>query len=162
MLMAARGRGPNRRMDETSVRTGRSGRDADATTPVRTVFLGNGERTALHRHDEEAAWIHVLSGAIVEERWRADDEGGFVQEQRVLRAGQSMAAPVDGLHRVIALSDAAFVITSRCDCLRARQAEPREVAIMHRLARTGRDLDWAATTAVGDPVPSSTQLGDRD
>ena len=142
-------------MNETSVRTGR---DADATTPVRTVFLGSGVRTALHRHDEATAWIHVLAGAIVEERWRADDEGGFVQEQRVLRAGQSMAAPVDGLHRVIALSDATFVITSACDCLRARQAEPREVAVMQRLARTGPDLDWAATTAVGDPVPATDGL----
>jgi quercetin dioxygenase-like cupin family protein len=133
--------------------SGRTGRDADATTPVRTVFLSSAERTPLHRHAEEAAWIHVLSGAIVEERWRADDEGGFVQEQRVLRAGQSMAAPVDGLHRVIALSEAAFVITSACDCLRARQAEPREVAVMQRLARSGPDLEWAATTAVGEPVP---------
>lgn len=130
----------------------RTGRDADVTTPVRTVFLEKGACTPLHRHQEHAAWIHVIAGEVVEERWRADDEGGFVRERRLLKTGQSMAAPGDALHRVSALSDAAYVITSSCDCLRAPEADPREVVVLHRLARTGSDLEWAATTAVGAPV----------
>ncbi len=136
-----------------SERRGRAGRDADATTPVRTVFLKGGATTTLHRHDEATAWIHVVSGEIVDERFRRDAEGGFVLERRVLRRGQSMAAPADTLHRVRALSDAAFVTTSACDCARAREASPHEVDTVRRLARTGADHEWATATAVGEPVP---------
>ena len=132
---------------------GRAGRDADATVPVRTVFLKEGSSTSLHRHDEHVAWVHVIAGEITEERFRRDNEGGFIHEHRVLRCGQSMAAPADTLHRVSALVDTAFVITSACDCGRAREAEAHEVDIVSRLARTGCDLEWAARTAVGEPDP---------
>ncbi len=127
-------------------------RDADATRPVRTVFLKGGASTALHRHDEAASWLHVVSGEIVEERWSKDEEGGFVHEQRVLRRGQSMAAPGDVLHRVRAKEDAAFVTTSACDCGCAGEAAHHEVQAVLRLARTGEDREWAASTAVGTPA----------
>lgn len=143
-----------RSASKTPVRRGRAGRDADATRPVRTVFLRAGDSTTLHRHEEAAAWIHVVSGDIVEERFSRDPEGGFVEERRVLRRGQSMAAPADMLHRVSALADAAFVTTSACDCGCAREAPRQEIEAVLRLARTGADRDWATTTAVGDPSPA--------
>lgn len=129
-------------------------RDEDATTKVRTVFLKDGATTTLHRHDEAAAWIHVVSGEIVDERFRRDAEGGYVHERRVLRVGQSMAAPADTLHRVSASADAVFVTTSACDCARAKEARDHEVDVVRRLARTGADREWATATAVGEPVPA--------
>ena len=132
-----------------------SGRDADSTRPVRTVFLRGGAVTALHRHKEEAAWVHVVAGEILEERWSRDPEGGFVHEQRVLRHGQSMAAPADALHRVSAREDAAFVISGTCDCGCAKEAAAHEVEAVQRLARTGDDREWATTTAVGGPGADS-------
>lgn len=137
-----------------SERRGRAGRDADATTPVRTVFLKGGAVTTLHRHEEPAAWIHVVAGEIVDERWSRDAEGGFVLERRVLRRGQSMAAPADTLHRIRARADAAFVTTSACDCARAHEADRHEVDTVLRLARNGVDREWASATAVGEPVPA--------
>ena len=128
-------------------------RDADATAPVRTIFLRRGAASRIHAHDEDAAWIHVISGAIVEERWARDAEGGFVHERRVLRRGQSMAAPADALHRVSALEDAAFVTTCACDCARAKSALPSEIDTVIRLSRTGEDHAWASATALGDPAP---------
>lgn len=141
----------------SSAPRGRAGRDADATRPVRTVFLKGGDTTTLHRHDEPAAWIHVVCGEIAEERWSPDAEGGFVHERRVLRRGQSMAAPGDALHRVSAVEDAAFVTTSACDCGCANEASHHEIDAVLRLARTGADVEWATTTAVGEPVPSPSR-----
>ncbi|HEY8429576.1 MAG TPA: hypothetical protein VIL20_14430 [Sandaracinaceae bacterium] len=120
---------------------------------MRTVFLRGGASTTLHRHGEPAAWMHVVSGEIAEERWSPDSEGGFVYERRVLRCGQSMAAPADALHRVSALVDAAFVTTSACDCGCADEADPKDVEAVMRLARTGADREWAHRTAVGAPAP---------
>jgi quercetin dioxygenase-like cupin family protein len=131
----------------------RSTRDSDSTAPVRTIFLRGGAASRIHRHDEAAAWIHVVSGSIVEERWRRDPEGGFVHERRVLRKGQSMAAPADALHRVSALEDAAFVTTCACDCARAKGASPSEIDTVIRLSRTGDDHMWATSTVLGADAP---------
>lgn len=128
-------------------------RDADATAPVRTIFLRAGAASRIHRHDESAAWIHVVAGAIVEERWRRDPEGGFVHERRILRKGQSMAAAADALHRVSALEDAALVTTCACDCARAKGAAPSEIDTVIRLSRTGADHLWASSTALGEHAP---------
>ena|SRR5687768_1418511 len=131
----------------------RSRREADCTTPMRTIFLGRGSASAVHQHDEHAAWFHIVSGEIVEERWTRDAEGGFIYERRRLRSGQSMAAPADTLHRISAPEDAVFVTTCLCDCTRARPAPAAEVDAMIRLTRTGPDRDWAASTSQGDPCP---------
>lgn len=147
------GAGAPRRRARGGDAASRSRRDADATVPVRTVFLRGGASTTLHRHGEPAAWMHVVSGEIAEERWSPDSEGGFVYERRVLRCGQSMAAPADALHRVSALVDAAFVTTSACDCGCADEADPKDVEAVMRLARTGADREWAHRTAVGAPAP---------
>lgn len=128
-------------------------RDADSTAPVRTLFLARGAQSAVHRHAEHAAWIHVVTGEIVEERWTRDAEGGFVHERRVLRRGQSMAAPADALHRVTALEDAAFVTTCLCDCSRAKAAAASEIETVMLLARSEADHEWATATVIGEPAP---------
>lgn len=131
-------------------------RDADSTAPVRTIFLRRGASSSVHRHGESAAWIHVVSGEIVEERWSPDPEGGFVHERRVLRRGQSMAAPADALHRVSALEDAAFVTTCACDCARAKAAPSSEIDAALLLSRSGDDREWASATAIGEPAPAGS------
>lgn len=132
----------------------RAKRDADATVPVRTTFLQSGDASAVHEHDEHGAWLHVVTGEIVEERWTRDAEGGFMHERRVLRGGQSMAAPGDVLHRVRALGDAAFVTTCACGCMHASAAPPREVVAVQRLARPAVDHAWAIATVAGQPAPT--------
>ena len=52
----------------TSATQTRSGREADNTTPMRTIFLSKGSASAIHQHQEHAAWFHVVSGEIVEDR----------------------------------------------------------------------------------------------
>ncbi len=131
----------------------RSKRDADATTPVRTTFLRGGDVSAVHAHGEHGVWMHVLLGEIVEERWTRDTEGGFAHERRVLRGGQSMAAPGDVLHRVHARGDAAFVTTCACGCMNATAVHPREVVAMQRLSHSAVDAAWTTATAVGEPAP---------
>lgn len=126
---------------------------SDNTTPMRTVFLASGRSSAIHRHAEDAAWFHVVSGEIVEERWTRDAEGGFVHERRKLRSGQSMAAPADTLHRIAAVGDAVFVTTCLCACTRARPAPAREIDAVVRLSRTGGDSEWASATSTGEPAP---------
>lgn len=128
----------------------RSKRDTDATVPVRTTFLRRGDASVVHEHDENVAWMHVVTGEIVEERWTRDTDGGFLHERRVLRGGQSMAAPGDVLHRVRALGDAAFVTTCACGCMSADAADPRAVVAMQRL---GKADHHGTTTALGEPTP---------
>lgn len=129
----------------------RSRRDDD-TRPVRTVFLRRGESSAVHRHDEPAAWTHVVSGVLLEERWTRDSEGGFVHERHSRRGGQLVAAPGDALLRITAVDDdAVLVTTSRCDCAQAEPAPRAEIAAVTRLSRSDADRAWASATAVGAP-----------
>jgi len=129
----------------------RSDREADATRPVRTVFLRRGATTTLHRHPEEVSFIQVVSGAMVDERWRRDRGGHLLHERRVLRRDQSLAAPSDALHRVRALDDTAFVTSCEHGCADAWSATDDEVAAA-REARAGADRG-AVVTAVGVPAP---------
>jgi len=119
---------------------------------VRTVFLKRGESSAVHRHDEAAAWTHVVSGVLLEERWTRDAEGGFVHERHSRRRGQLIAAPGDALLRVTAIDDdAVFVTTSSCDCAHAEAAPRAEIAAVSRLSRADADRAWASATVVGAP-----------
>jgi hypothetical protein len=120
---------------------------------MRTTFLRRGDASPVHRHEEHATWVHVISGTIVDERWTRDTEGGFVHERRVLEHGQSMAAPGDTLHRIRALGDATFVTSCLCGCVQAEAADPHEVEIVRRLSRSSVDREWACTTALGEPTP---------
>jgi quercetin dioxygenase-like cupin family protein len=128
-------------------------REEDETRPVRTLILRRGASSALHRHDEDAAWFHVVEGEIVEERWTRDPEGGYLQEQRRLRVGQSMAAPADALHRIEACEDAVVISTCASDCACCTPASAPEIDAVLRLARAEVDRDWATTTALGPMSP---------
>lgn len=130
-------------------------RRGDDTAPVQTIFLAKGSSSAIHRHDESAAWLHVVTGEIVEERWTQDTEGGFVYERRRLRRGQSMAAPADVLHRVTAIEEAAFISTCLCDCCRAIAADAGEIDAVMRLTRSEDDQEWALSTMNGGPAPTA-------
>ena len=130
-----------------------SKRDADATAQVRTTFLGRGDESPVHEHAEHVAWMHVVSGEIVEERWTRHEEGGFLHERRALRGGQSMAAPGGVLHRVRALGDAVFVTTCACGCMQAAAADVGEIYDAQRSARSGVHHAWATQTMIGEPTP---------
>jgi hypothetical protein len=136
-----------------------SKRRADDTSPVRTIFLGAGRTSEIHRHEEPAAWVHVVMGEIIEERWTRDPEGGFVHEQRRLKKGQCMAAPADVLHRITAVDDAAFVSSYLCDCGRACSAEASEIDTVMRLSRSETDREWATATVPGT-VASVAELSE--
>lgn len=127
-------------------------RDDEATVPVRTTFLRRGQASPVHRHDEPAAWMHVIAGDVVEERWTHDPAGGFVHERRALRGGQAMAAPGDVLHRVRALGDAVLVTTCACGCLSADAVDRHALHVAQRAARA--DRAFATATAVGEPSPT--------
>lgn len=126
------------------------GREAEATRPVRTVFLKRGATTALHHHTDPSAWTRVVAGQMVDERWHRADDGRLVHETRVLRADQALAAPADSLHRVRALEDTAFVTTCADGCGCAQAAGDGEThAVRWASARGHRS---AAITAVGVPA----------
>jgi quercetin dioxygenase-like cupin family protein len=128
-------------------------RDADATAQVRTTFLKNGDESSVHEHREHSAWMHVVSGEIVEERWTRDVDGGFVHERRALRGGQSMAAPGGVLHRVHALEDAVFVTTCACGCMQADAADDEVIDAARAGAHASLHHAWATQTALGEPAP---------
>lgn len=122
-------------------------REAEATRPVKTVFLPRGAKTTLHHHRDESSWTHVVSGDMVDERWRCDANGELVRERRVLRADQALAAPGDALHRVEALTDLAFVTTCQDGCTCALAAdEELEVELAAQADRS------SLITAVGSPA----------
>jgi len=130
----------------------KNGREADATRRVRTVFLKRGSSTTLHHHAESSAWMHVVSGAMVDERWHRTDTGKLVHERRVLRGNQALAAPVASLHRVHALQETAFVTTCADGCCGARGANRSEaLAVRSATRRVDRS---AFITAVGERSPT--------
>ena len=132
-----------------SERTSKRGREADATRPVRTVFLERCAATDLHHHSEPNAWLHVVSGAIVDERWSRDEGGRLVHERRVLRRDQALAARSDSLHRVRALEDSVFVTTCVEDCAHARIADDLEAR--EALFAVSRGDETTRVTSVGVP-----------
>lgn len=134
-----------------------SRREADATRPVKTVFLRRGTATRVHHHQDEASWTHVVSGDLLDERWRRDERGQLVHEKRVLRERQVVAAPGQTLHRVLALTDVAFVTSCTEDCTCARHAT--EELLPDPAAQTHGDV-CAMITAVGERVAASLGADD--
>lgn len=126
------------------------GREAEATRPVRTVFLKRGATTALHHHEGPSAWTQVVAGQMVDERWHRGADGQLVHEARVLRADQVLAAPGDSLHRVRALEDTAFVTSCDEGCGCARVAEAGVAGAVRWASARGHR--GAAITAVGAPA----------
>lgn len=131
----------------------RAKRDADATAQVRTTFLRDGDETTVHEHAENVAWMHVVSGEIMEERWTPHEQGGFLHERRSLRGGQSMAAPGGVLHRVRAQGEAVFVTTCACGCMQASAAELGQIHDAQYHARSSVHHAWATQTVNGEPTP---------
>lgn len=137
---------------QASRESARKGRDADATVPVRTTFLRQGEASPVHEHGHEPLWTHVISGELVEDRWSARAGGGFVHERRALRTGQAMAAPGESLHCVRARRDTVFVTTCSCGCLGAKAIEPERLDAIRRSAPM--ELEVASATVAGLVAPS--------
>lgn len=73
-------------------------------------WLRRGSHSEIVSHGASDAWLHVVSGAIVEERWTAGDEGWHF-EVRHLRTGDSSHLPKGALHRLAASTDASIVTT---------------------------------------------------
>ncbi|MFO0683120.1 MAG: hypothetical protein U0234_13775 [Sandaracinus sp.] len=73
-------------------------------------WLRRGTSSDIVSHGETDAWLHVVSGALVEERWTAGDEG-WSFEVRHLRTGDSSHLPKGALHRLAAGTDASIVMT---------------------------------------------------
>ena len=125
----------------------------ETTTPVRTLFMRRGTASVVHRHDEPAMWLHVVSGEVVEERWKSDAFGAFVCEKRRLRRGQSIAAPADGLHRITAIEDAALVATCFCDCMHSQPAAAADLDRVSALSQCAHENEWASSTVLGLQAP---------
>lgn len=73
-------------------------------------WLRRGSRTEIMSHGESDAWLHVVSGALVEERWTVG-ELGWDFEVRHLRTGDSSHLPKGALRRLAASSDASVMTT---------------------------------------------------
>jgi hypothetical protein len=129
----------------------RSGRDADATVPVRTTFLKSGEASSVHAHGPTTLWTHVVSGELVEDRWSRRPGAGFVHERRALRAGQAMAAPGEALHCVRARLDTVFVSTCACGCLAAEAVDPSWLQELRR--SVPMELEVGSATVAGARAP---------
>lgn len=106
----------------------------------------------MHQHGQGSQWTHVISGELVEDRWRPCAGGGFVHERRALHSGQAIAAPGDAFHCVRARRDTVFVTTCPCGCLGAKAIEPDRLAEIRR--RAPMELEVASATVVGEPAPS--------
>lgn len=129
-----------------------SRRDAEATRPVKTVFLRRGTATRVHHHQDETSWTHVVAGDLLDERWRRDARGELVHEKRVLREQQVVAAPGHTLHRVLALTDVTFITSCAEDCACARHAT--EELLPDPTSQTHGDV-CAMITAVGERVAAA-------
>jgi hypothetical protein len=74
------------------------------------TWLRRGAQSEIVSHGESDAWLHVIGGAIVEERWLVG-ETGWAFEVRHLRTGDSSHLPKGALRRLAASSDASIVTT---------------------------------------------------
>jgi hypothetical protein len=103
----------NLRSNRTAVTEGGQTRASVARYPEHQIvarWLRRGSHGEIVSHGESDAWLHVVSGAVVEERWTAGDEGWHF-EVRHLRTGDSSLLPKGGLHRVAGGTDASIVTT---------------------------------------------------
>jgi hypothetical protein len=103
----------NLRSNQTAVSAGGHTRASVARYPEHQIvarWMRRGSHSAIVSHGESDAWLHVVSGAIVEERWTSGDEGWHF-EVRHLRTGDSSHLPKGALHRLAAGTDASVVTT---------------------------------------------------
>ena len=103
----------NLRANQTAVTEGGQTRAAVARYPEHQIvarWMRRGSSGEIASHGESDAWLHVVSGAVVEERWTSGDEGWHF-EVRHLRTGDSSHLPKGALHRLAAGTDASIVTT---------------------------------------------------
>lgn len=103
----------NLRANGTAVTEGGHTRASVARYPEHQIvarWLRRGSHSEIVSHGASDAWLHVVSGAIVEERWTAGDEGWHF-EARHHRTGDSSVLPQGALHRLAASADASIVTT---------------------------------------------------
>lgn len=103
----------NLRSNQTAFTEGGHTRASVARYPEHQIvarWLRAGARSEIVSHGSTDAWLHVVSGALVEERWTAGDEGWHF-EVRHLRTGDSSHLPKGALHRLAASADASIVTT---------------------------------------------------
>jgi len=103
----------NLRSNGTAVSEGGQTRASVGRYPEHQIvarWLRAGAHGEIVSHGESDAWLHVVSGAIVEERWTAGDSG-WDFEVRHLRTGDSSHLPKGALHRLAASTVASIVTT---------------------------------------------------
>ncbi len=103
----------NLRSNQTAVTEGgqtRASVGSYAEHQIVARWLRRGSHSEIVSHGESDAWLHVVSGALVEERWTSGDEGWHF-EVRHLRTGDSSHLPKGALHRLAAGTDASVVTT---------------------------------------------------
>src|SRR5690349_10570162 len=116
------------------------------------TWLKRGARSEIVGHESSDAWLHVLSGAIVEERYVRPPEGGqgeWSYEVRHLRSGQSSLLPKGAFHRIAASTDASVLTTY----------SPGPLADVMALGpQTRRDLVRARERVLGPEVFKNTSV----
>jgi len=141
----------------TGMRSGggsaRSLRLGDGEHHVVSAFWPRGTATPVHEHEGDA-WLHVLSGEVIEERWTRAEDGGWVYASLRLRAGDQSSLPPGAVHRLAARRDSSVIIAARRPCTDATAHLDPELHAVIRLSRT----DVAHAAAVQGP-PSSTSVG---
>ncbi len=103
----------NLRSNQTAITEGGQTRASVARYAEHQIvarWLRRGSHGEIVSHGESDAWLHVVSGALVEERWTAGDHG-WAFEVRHLRTGDSSHLPKGALHRLAAGTDASIVTT---------------------------------------------------
>ncbi len=116
------------------------------------TWLRRGARSEIVGHEKSDAWLHVLSGAIVEERYVRPPEGSageWSYEVRHLRSGDSSVLPKGAFHRIAASTDASVLTTySPGPLAEVRIAGPK----------TARELVRARERVLGPEVFKNTSV----
>jgi hypothetical protein len=139
------------RANDTAFSEGGHTRASVARYPEHQIvarWLRCGSSSEIVSHGASDAWLHVVSGAIVEERWTSG-ENGWDFEVRNLRSGSSSHLPKGALHRLAASTDASVVTTYS-------PGPPIERAITHGVLL--RQLTRARERVLGSAIFRNTSV----
>ena len=73
------------------------------------TWLAPGAGTGIFELRESEAWIHLMRGDVLVERWVRDDRGTWARSRMVMRPGDSARMPRGALLRIEALSESSLV-----------------------------------------------------
>lgn len=76
---------------------------------VIATWLAPGAGTGIFELRESEAWIHLMRGEVVVERWVRDDRGAWARSRTVMRPGDSARMPRGALLRVDAIGESSLV-----------------------------------------------------